>query len=494
LLLTLNGADFLASSRADLFEESVQNAMEEATSDDSDETFVYESNPPDTNPRKPRHHSRTPSGASLASASDSRGIIRSLAKALEQQRPVPKARSMKFASNNSNYVTPDEDTDGRDTGTIRAGRGNGNSIHHHLGRPTNRHGNGGPSSILDEENPLFPVGKTRTLTTGLPRAAILAAQQLRNTSIKRDNGYSSLDMEDEAADDEQTPLIHGTIRTRGSRTSRQSRLRREQLLHQQQGGNRSRTSLARFVGCLLILTTVSVLAFGVLCFLFALSKPLAIVQVKSLKSVIATEQELMFDISISAVNPNLVPVTVTELDVNLFAKSKYVGSDRWWREHGNRPHTTPWEKRDAERIQRKNAAKDPVLIADPPPQPGDPSNYPTMLLGQVLHFDSPLSFDGSFWRRQNQSSTGSLRLSNPGNKSEYGGSKRWEIVLEHDFQLIVRGVLHYDIPLGGTANRVPICGYTFVKGSTGSGDDEDDLETLEFDFDPTFPGDSPCEI
>jgi hypothetical protein len=36
-----------ASTRADVFEDRVKNAMEEATSDDSDETFVYESNPPE---------------------------------------------------------------------------------------------------------------------------------------------------------------------------------------------------------------------------------------------------------------------------------------------------------------------------------------------------------------------------------------------------------------------------------------------------------------
>jgi len=203
----------------------------------------------------------------------------------------------------------------------------------------------------------------------------------------------------------------------------------------------------------------------------------------------------VFDISVSAVNPNLVPVTITDLDVNLFAKSKYVGSDKWWREHGQRPPKTPWVKRGVQREKRKGIIKDPILISDPPPPPNDPSNFPTMLLGQILHFDSPLSFDGSFWRRASQSSTGSLRLSNPGNRTENGGGKRWETVLEHDFQLIVRGVLHYNIPLGGSANRVPICGFTFVKGSTGDdgGDGDAFVMKKELELDP-FPGDSPCEI
>jgi hypothetical protein len=488
-----------ASSRADIFEESVQNAMEEATSDDSDETFVYESNPPETSPRKGRHHSRTPSGTSIGSGSgDGRGIVRSIAKALDLQRPVPKTRSMKFASSSSNYVTPDEDGEVRDGGTIRASQRNGSSIHHHLGRPSNRNMTNGPS-ILDEDNPLFPVGKTRSINAGgMPRAAILAAQQLRNPSMKT-NGYT-LDMDDQTADDEQTPLLTGTVRTRGSRFGRQSRGRRSGQQSVPSGPNGPRPRLAKFVGCILILTTVSVLAFGVVCFLFAMSKPLNTVSVIGLKSVIATEQELMFDITIEAVNPNLVPITITDLDVNLFAKSKYVGSDKWWREHGRRP--PPLTTRNLGREARKRGIinTDPILISDPPPfPPNDPSNAPTMLLGQILHFDSPLSFDGSFWSRSVQTSTGSLRLSSPGNRTENGGGKRWETVLEHDFQLIVRGVLHYNIPLGGSANRVPICGYTFVKGSTdeddgGDDDDGDGDDVLLLEASDPFPGDSPCEV
>jgi hypothetical protein len=53
------------TSKADLFEAKVASAVDEADSSDSEETFVYESNPPDNRPS--RHHSRTPSATSLAS-------------------------------------------------------------------------------------------------------------------------------------------------------------------------------------------------------------------------------------------------------------------------------------------------------------------------------------------------------------------------------------------------------------------------------------------
>jgi hypothetical protein len=91
----------------------------------------------------------------------------------------------------------------------------------------------------------------------------------------------------------------------------------------------------------------------------------------------------------------------------------------------------------------------------------------------VRAFDNPLTFDGSFWKRQPHRSTGSLRLSKPGNRTELGGTERWERVLKHDFELLVRGVLLYSKPLGGWTVKVPINGETTVEGS-GDGEDDDD--------------------
>ena len=79
-----------------------------------------------------------------------------------------------------------------------------------------------------------------------------------------------------------------------------------------------------------------------------------------------------------------------------------------------------------------------------------------MLLGHVHQFDNPLTFDGSFWRRQAHYSTASLRLNKPGNQTELGGTERWERVLQHPFDLIVRGVLNYQIPLGGAKHKASV--------------------------------------
>jgi hypothetical protein len=104
----------------------------------------------------------------------------------------------------------------------------------------------------------------------------------------------------------------------------------------------------------------------------------------------------------------------------------------------------------------------------------DPTAGQTLLLSHVAAFDNPLTFDGSFWERRVHRSTGSLRLSKPGNRTELGGTERWERVLKHDFELLVRGVLLYSKPLGGWAVKVPVNGGTVVDGS-GDDDDDDDF-------------------
>jgi hypothetical protein len=484
-----------ASTRAEIFEDRVKNAMDEATSDDSDETFVYESNPPDQQPKRSRHHSRTPSGASMTSVAD-RSVLRSIANPLDQQRTVPKTRSMKFASNTSNYGTADEDVDNRD-GTIRASRQNGTTAlqHHFRGQRIVT----GQQVVPDDDVNTVPLSKTKSLTAVGGRgsyAARLAAQNLRHTStMKRSDGYASLDMEAEGADDERMPLMgNGRTPRAANRSVRGPRYPRSfdpRMVRRERGGS----LLARFAGCFIILVTVSILAFGVVCFLFAMSKPLTKVAIFELNSVIASEQELMFNIEIQAINPNLVPIAITELNVNMFARSKYAGTERFSIDHGksspevlarttDQASASQLMKRDVVHRRKQMVSSmgiGDIAISDPdsekPEKPEKPGNSTTgrmLLLGAITQFDNPVSFDGSFWRHQIQFSTGSVRLSKPGNHTEDDGSERWERILKHDFDLIVRGVVKYNIPLGGRSLSVPINGNVTVPGNGVPDDDDDD--------------------
>jgi hypothetical protein len=406
---------------------------------------------------------------------DQRGNIRTINSILDPQRPMQKSRSMKFTSAHSSGDNEDVD---RQAGTIRAtntSRGNSNVHHHHLGRQNRNTIN--HTSIIDDSNPTFPqISRQRSFTGIAGRQshnAKLAAQNLRvsNNSAAKMNGdgYSSYDMDDEPADDERTPLV-GTGRSSrgGPRPPRTPRNRYQVTYH------RHRRSIAsRFAGCIVLIVMLILLACGVVGFLFAISKPLTGVEILEIQHVLASEQELMLDLVVKATNPNLLPISITNMDVNMFAKSKYVGSEKWWRDHPNLPSSEHITKRRQGYQQTTPSNPDEDLSeadalrffghdrSNPFPDEGA-SNKQTMLLGYVHQFDNPLTFEGSFWRHHPRYSTASLRLNKPGNQTELGGTERWERVLQHPFELIVRGVLKYQIPLGGSKHTASVSSTTLV--------------------------------
>jgi hypothetical protein len=90
-----------------------------------------------------------------------------------------------------------------------------------------------------------------------------------------------------------------------------------------------------------------------------------------------------------------------------------------------------------------------------------------MRLGTIRRFDSPLSFEGSFFHQGVSSSTGAVRLHRPGNGTD-GGSERWERILDDEFDLILKGVLKYSLPLSQRIRSVAISGRTHVKPNSAN--------------------------
>lgn len=138
-------------------------------------------------------------------------------------------------------------------------------------------------------------------------------------------------------------------------------------------------------------------------------------------------------------------IQINDLDVNIFAKSKHVG--------------TKQRRGGLASSGGVDEGNDP--IADPE---GDSQ---IMLLGRIFEFDSPLIFEASPLRHHSQSSVGELRLSNPGNETEEGGTERWEKVIKHPFELIVRGVLKYQLPLSSRIRTASIRASVIVHPDEG---------------------------
>ena len=468
-----------ASSKADIFEAKVASAVNETNSSDSEETFVYESNPPEPQSTRPhRFHSRTPSATSTKSQIDSHiGKGRQ-----EGHHSVVGKKSMKFA-NNYNSIGYANDGEGTVRGPHQPGRPAGSNTphHHHIGR----YGRGGHTSILDSDSP-FP---------NAAKSGRSAPSHVGNVSPRHGNPRSphvvhvtksprkaeedlSFDLEGEGADDERAPLLNSIRTGRNRRRPLPGSVRQ---IYSEERGHRicGRVTAFTILGSVLTVLIAAIVAICILC-----SKPLVNVYIKDVRNVLASEAEIMLDLHVRAVNPNIISVQVSDLDVNIFAKSKHVGTGEFWR---SRPHE----------IQKDNwATSDPIISSshnslttsaeasnnvhklDGVDEGTDPIDDPatdaqTMLLGQIFEFDSPLAFNPSPIHHDSFSSVGQLRLLKPGNNTEEGGSQRWEHVLEYDFEIIVRGVLKYSSPISSKVHRAKVSGTKIVHADKDISDGDD---------------------
>lgn len=489
-----------ASSKADIFEAKVASAVDEADVSDSDETFVYESNPPDPYPpRQSRYHSRTPSATSMASQVDQLGG-RARGGMRDGAHSVTGKRSMKFTNNTYNGSLDGEnaEADGSRNPARVDGSGTITPRHHHIGR----HGrNGVYPSLFDSDSP-FPQPQSQLKS---PRHLIGGGyRNSRNNNTRSSPNYKAIsgpkkagdmygfDFDAEGADDERTPLV-GTpraIRSRQGRRPNSASLRQMEYMAQRQHG-----FFSRWGSCTVVLLLLLIVAGGATSFIIAATKTLLDVQVVAIQNVLASEQEIMLDLNVQAVNPNIFPVTIDDTDLNVFAKSRYVGTDKFWREHGSDeldhiPRVEQSQHRwKLAQVVRCLGNLDCVQEATSPHSPSenphggvdrgtDPISDPegdsqTMLLGRVFRFDSPLSFDASPWGHLTSTSTGQIQLARPGNKTEEGGTERWERVLQHPFELIVRGVVKYQLPLSSRFHSATISSSVKVIPDDGSPDPDD---------------------
>jgi Vacuolar segregation subunit 7 len=452
------------TSKADLFEAKVASAVDEADTSDSDETFVYESNPPEQ--RGHRHHSRTPSATSLVSQDQpgrNRHGIRSGSHAIGGKK------SMKFSNSAYNNHLDDEEAAAEGRGSAR----NASTPRpHHIGR----HGKAVHGSILDNNSPFTQANQARSPRTthgnharnSRPNSPRLSNGRLLPSPKKGD----PFDIYDDAADDERTPLM-GSVRVTRSRHSRRpngSVLRDSGYFDEVDG-----SCCGRFGGCFLLVLVVLVICVGVATFVVGLNQPLVDVKIRHLQNILASEQELMLDLHVDATNTNFFAISVNDLDVNLFAESPYVGTS--WELQSQERRRLRWAKRDSTDGVDTNGFRFgfPPFHSDNGVDEGtdsiDEPGPQKMLLGRILEFDSPLVFDASPIRRSRSTAVGEIRLAKPGNHTEVSGSERWERVLRHPFDLIVRGVIKYQLPLSSKTRSVKIASRATVEPDTEVGDE-----------------------
>ncbi|KAH9434555.1 hypothetical protein MCOR02_006552 [Pyricularia oryzae] len=512
-----------ASSKADNFEAKIASAVDEADTSDSEETFVYDSNPPDARdrPHSNRFHSRTPSAASMVSqlAADRNGM-RSIHSVMDGHAPAASLalKKKKFSnsySTSSNNAGSGPAADGspmlhatEDDGHTRGGSSNQGSArgtahrqpHHHFGVWGRNAGGNGHTYLFDNESPFSSGPKTRLSgSSGVvgsvrpspgppsPRFTNLSSPRNAAGSGKKNQGYGAMGMYDlddtttTGADDERASLLPSSVRSNRSRRGPRS------YHHHSLGGGHHLphvpyrqhlhghppSLLNRMASCLVLAVMLLLVVSGAIGFMFATSQPLTNVELVKIANVIASEQELMFDMTLKAQNPNVVVVVVDSSDLEIFAKSPHAGTDADWRPAGTK--SNPSRPRSSRRKGRGRGASGtlpsslaPVDSLDEPSddQPAD-DTAPNMRLGTIFDLDQPFSFEGSFFNKGASISTGGLRLQRPGNGTE-GGTERWERILEDEFDLILKGVLKYTLPLSQRVRTIAIAGRTKVKPNSAN--------------------------
>ena len=492
-----------ASSKADIFEAKIASAVDEADSEDSEETFVYESNPPD-HERPRRYHSRTPSATSMASAIDQQrsrsmhpGMVAGAGNA-DSGHSVAMKKSMKFANSFSQPNLADADDESNRNGT-----GRGTIRHHHIGRwgrsgPAGA-GPNGHQSLFDNESP-FPNAKSSKF------GGTNSRQGSRPSSPRVAGGKFARRMigpYDDEGDDERTPLIPNSIRS--ARSGRHRRPYSSTSSNQGNGGRRKQSLVARIGSCVVLSILVLLVLTGAIGFLFATTQPLLEVRITGLKKVLASEGELMFDVEIEARNPNCLGVSVEGAQLSIYARSKYANGngDGWFsggwvsanhmRRRGARIEADP----STDKVLGESGEDDEFTALDDSPfdplpsDPDDNDKRPLLLLGRITSFDNALYFEGSPFRHTHSYSTGEIRIENPGNitggLSGDEGMDRWREVVRHEWDLIVQGLIRYELPLSRRIRSSQVRGRISVEGGgqeegAGRGKDEDlvdsDIETV----------------
>lgn len=215
----------------------------------------------------------------------------------------------------------------------------------------------------------------------------------------------------------------------------------------------------RFVYTLISILCILSIGF-VLGFLLASTKDLSNLSILSIENALVSQDELVFSVVVEALNPGWFTVSIEDLELDIFAKSGYL--------------------EDA----------------------GAEASVETVLLGSVLNFESAIYFEGSFFNRQASQQVGEIKLIGPGKNftgSAFGNTRRvtqqdvnghtllrkepddpkaphtppdnsekWATISKHPFDLILRGVFKYNLPMTNNVKSVVVNKVGYVDPSLSS--------------------------
>ncbi|CAH2350205.1 hypothetical protein CLIB1423_01S04874 [[Candida] railenensis] len=217
-----------------------------------------------------------------------------------------------------------------------------------------------------------------------------------------------------------------------------------------------------------LISILAILSVGfILGFILATTKELTHVSVLSIDNTLVSQDELVFNIVIEAFNPGWFSVEIQEVELDIFAKSGYLPDP----DDGDNPGDGDGEESD---VDATNSVNTLANIGDNP-ELGIRS-VETVLLGSIFNLETPMYFRGGFVNRSPIKQVAEVKLVKPGsnlstlfendsNKTEPelpDNSKKWEIISKNPFDIIVRGLLKYKLPLTKNLRSVVVKKTSYV--------------------------------
>ncbi|TQS37392.1 hypothetical protein Golomagni_02137 [Golovinomyces magnicellulatus] len=426
--LLTNELSSQASSKADIFEAKVACAVDEANSSDSEETFVYESNPPESNERPRLFHSRTPSTTSTVSQVDPRNLSRAV---MDGHQSIVMKKSMKFA-NSFSSTGPDSMTgDDIGKGTVRSNVGTYRCTaqHHRVNSRWGRHAGNSHTSLFDNESTFLNATTSKLLESS---SRILSRPTSPRSNSKMTVNTRKTPCLSEYGLDHNTNERTSLLRSKRTTKSTQSRRRNGSIAHLEH--QTSRTMLSRRGGCLALCVILLIVISGVAGFIYATTQALSDLQILSLNNIYATENFLVFDMKVKARNPNLIAITIESSDLAVIAETRFSEPD------------TKYPKGFRSVRQFRRGIKTRENDIDVSSVVEDQETTLDLKLGRLFTLDSPLTFEGSPFRSIPATSVCQISILDPGIDTISTKCERWKKILKHEFNLIVRGKLNYNLP------------------------------------------------
>ncbi|GMF71308.1 unnamed protein product [[Candida] boidinii] len=167
---------------------------------------------------------------------------------------------------------------------------------------------------------------------------------------------------------------------------------------------------AGFVIILLFLVFLSFMSG----FLLATTKELQDTKVDKIFDIIISQEELVFNLEVESFNPGLFGISIVDVELDVFAKTKFVDPSLWYSDPScSYDMKTLGDPASNYNIDNSKELEEDKSLSFAELGSGTTKPFYTVMLGSVNQLDIPLHFHGGFFTRQKSSGVTEIKIKDP---------------------------------------------------------------------------------